>query len=96
MLYPRFFHFRNQTGVEVDIILEDRRRRCVGIEVKAAATVRTNDFKGLHWLKRNLAELFLRGIVLYNGEEIVPFGDDLFAVPIKTLWQTVENESSQY
>lgn len=89
---PRFFHFRNKTGVEVDIILENRRRRCVGIEVKAAATVRTNDFKGLHWMKRNFGELFLRGIVLYNGEEIVPFGDDLFAVPIKALWQTVEDE----
>ena len=89
---PQFFHFRNQTGLEVDFILEDRRRRCVGIEVKSAATVRSDDFKALRWLQKNLGEPFLRGVVLYNGEEMLPFGNDLFAVPITALWQTNETE----
>ncbi len=84
---PNFFHFRSQTGIEVDFILEDRRRRCVGIEVKAASTVRQDDFKGLRWLKENLGNRFLRGIVLYNGDEIVAFGDGLFAIPIQYLWK---------
>ena len=90
---PGFFHFRSQTGVEVDFILEDRRRRCVGIEVKAAATVRKEDFKGLRWLKKQLCESFLRGIVIYNGTEMVPFGEDLYAVPVSALWKTTESVS---
>ena len=44
---PQFYYFRTQTGQEVDIILEDRQQRYIGIEVKAAETVRYEDFKGL-------------------------------------------------
>lgn len=87
---PNFYHFRSQTGIEVDFILEDRRRRCVGIEVKTAATVRHDDFKGLRWLKENLGDQFLRGIVLYSGEEMVAFGDGLFTIPVQSLWKVSE------
>jgi hypothetical protein len=87
---PRIFHFRNQTGQEVDFVLEDRQRRCVGIEVKAAVTLRSGDFNGLRWLQSNLGKLFLRGIVLYNGTEIIPFGENLFAVPIPLIWAIAE------
>ncbi len=83
---PQIFHFRNQTGLEVDFILEDRRRNCVGIEVKAAATVRSDDFKGLRWFQDNVNTEFVRGIVLYNGAEFVPFGNELYAVPVSALW----------
>jgi len=31
---------------------------------------------------------FSAGIVLYDGETSVPFGDGLFAVPIRALWET--------
>lgn len=83
---PAFSHFRSQTGQEVDIVLEDRRGRCVGIEVKAAATVRSEDFKGLRWFEKQLDERFLRGIVLYTGMESVPFDEKLFALPVNALW----------
>jgi len=83
---PAFFHFRSQTGQEVDIVMEDRRGRCVGIEVKAAATVRSEDFKGLRWFEKQLGESFVRGIVLYTGKESVPFGEKLFALPVNALW----------
>lgn len=83
---PRFFHFRSQTDLEVDYILEDRRRNCVGIEVKAARTVRSDDFKGLRWFQNNVSQAFLRGIVLYNGTDIIPFGNELYAVPVNALW----------
>ena len=83
---PRIYHFRNKSGIEVDFILEDRRIRCIGIEVKKAAVVRKDDFKGLNWFKDNLKDQFMCGIVLYNGNTIVPYGNNLFAVPIKDLW----------
>ena len=85
-IQPNFSHFRSQTGLEVNFILENRRRQCVGIEVKASATVRSDDFKGLRWLQKQLDKRFLRGIVLYTGEEVVPFGEELYAIPVSALW----------
>lgn len=82
-----FYHFRDKDGVEVDMILEADGQRLAGIEVKAAATVIAADFKGLHKLKAAVAERFAGGVVLYDGESTVPFGDDLFAVPIRRLWE---------
>jgi len=85
---PRFFHFRSQTGQEVDFILEDRKGNCVCIEVKASATVRPDDFKGLKWLAGHLGKRFIRGLVLYTGENYVPFGDRFVAYPLEIMWNT--------
>lgn len=82
-------HLRSQTGVEVDIILENNRGDIVGMEVKSSATVTANDFKGLHYLRELLGHNFVKGIVLYTGSTVIPFGDNLFAVPITALWQQV-------
>lgn len=79
-----FFHFRNKDKVEVDIIIEQG-RRIVGIEVKAAATVTNKDFKGLRKLQEGSGKSFSAGVVFYDGESIIPFGDQLFAVPISLL-----------
>ena len=57
-----------------------------GIEVKASATVESKDFKGLRHLQETEAEIFQRGIVLYTGREIVPFGKDLWAIPLSVWW----------
>ena len=80
------WHYRTQTGIEVDFLLEDRQGRLSGIEVKAAASVDAKDFKGLHHLKETEPERFTRGIVLYTGREIIPFAEDLFAVPMSVRW----------
>ena len=76
-----FFHFRNKDMVEVDIIVEQG-RQLAGIEIKAAATVTQVDFKGLKKLQDLCGEQFAAGVVLYDGENILPFGERLFAVPI--------------
>lgn len=80
------WHYRTQTGVEVDFILEDRQGRITGVEVKASATVDGKDFKGLRHLQDTEPGLFQRGIVLYAGREAVPFGDQLWAVPLSMWW----------
>ena len=81
-----FSHFRDKEGNEVDIVIEDIRGRVIGIEVKAAATVSAADFKGLRRLEAACGEKFACGLVLYDQDRTVPFGERLFAVPISCLW----------
>jgi hypothetical protein len=59
----------------------------VGIEVKAAATVGRGDFSGLRKLADACGKSFTLGLVLYDHDTLVPFGDRLFAAPISTLWK---------
>lgn len=84
---PQMFHFRTQAGQEVDIVLEDRSGNLVGIEVKAGATIHAHDFKGLRVLAEATDRRFRRGIVLYTGTEIIPFGEFMTALPVQSLWQ---------
>jgi hypothetical protein len=80
------WHYRTQTNIEVDFILENRLGQITGIEVKASATVDAKDFKGLRHLQETEAAIFQRGMVLYAGREVVPFGNNLWAVPLSVWW----------
>jgi uncharacterized protein len=79
-------HYRDKDLNEVDIVVEGEDGSVVGIDVKAAATVRAGDFKGLRKLAAASGDAFRLGIVLYDGESTVPFGDRLFAAPVGCLW----------
>jgi len=82
----RFYHLRDKSGVEVDLVIERNGRTLCGVEVKAGATVGARDFKALARLRDAVGERFVSGIVLHDGEEILPFGDRLFAVSLSQLW----------
>ena len=84
---PALHHFRTHEGGEVDLVLERRGGALVGVEVKSAATVTAADFKGLRALAELAGRRFRRGIVLYTGTEVVPFGAGLFALPVEALWR---------
>lgn len=80
-------HMRTATGSEIDFVLEGADGRMAGVEVKASATVRGEDFKHLASLRDRLDEdRFVRGVVLYAGGERLPFGERLEAWPLATLW----------
>ena len=81
-----FSHFRDKDKMEVDVIVESA-GRLAGVEVKAAATVTGDDFKGLRKLQDAAQKSFAAGVVLYDGEAVVPFGNMLYAVPISRLWE---------
>lgn len=81
------FHYRTKDQVEVDIVLEDRRGRVVAIEVKSAATVRANDFRGIDHLAARIGGDLLTGIVLYTGAQTLSFGPKKLAIPISALWE---------
>lgn len=56
------------------------------IEVKASATVVASDFAALQALRDQLGKRFRAGAVLYLGEQVLPFSDKLWLVPVLTLW----------
>jgi predicted AAA+ superfamily ATPase len=87
----RFHHFRDKDGAEVDIVIEQGPRAIVGVEVKAGATVNESDLRGLRKLRKAAGTAFQRGVVLYDGETSASFGEQLFAVAIRSLWEADEN-----
>jgi len=83
---PGLFYWRTASGQEVDFVLEDRSGKVAGIEVKAAATVGSNDVRGLQALADAVGTNWTRGVVLYSGTEVIPFAANLHAVPLSRLW----------
>ena len=81
-----FSHFRDKERNEVDIVIEDGLGRMVGVEVKASATVTARDFSGLRRLASAAGERFTLGLVLYDHDTTVPFGEKMAAAPISALW----------
>jgi predicted AAA+ superfamily ATPase len=79
-------HFRTSDGKEVDFVLERLDGRIAAIEVKGRDSVATADFKGLNELRRQTENDFICGIVLYRGNKIIPFDDNMWAVPVGALW----------
>jgi len=88
------YHYRDHNKVEIDAVLENRQRQVVGIEVKAASTVRSDDFNGLRRLAEKLGDDFVLGVVLYTGSATLPFGPKLRAMPVSALWLLHHNEQS--
>jgi len=84
-----FFHYRDKDKVEVDIVIEAGIRGLAGIEVKAGATVKKDDFRGLRKLQRSEPGRFVAGVVLYDGEMCASFGEGFFAVPVRLLWEPI-------
>jgi predicted AAA+ superfamily ATPase len=83
---PRVFHFRDRWGGEVDLILEDRSGRVVAIEVKASASFSQRDTAVLAKLRDSLGEQFAAGAIIHTGEQTIPAGDRLWALPLSGLW----------
>ena len=79
-------HYRDKEQNEIDIVIEDHHKTIVGLEVKAGATVRSADFTGLRTLAETSGRHFALGLVLYDGDTVVPFGPNLFAAPISSIW----------
>jgi predicted AAA+ superfamily ATPase len=82
----RLYHYRDRDQYEVDAVLESASGEVIACEVKAAETVRSEDFRGIQRLARRLGDQLVAGIVLYAGGQPLPFGDRLRAWPISTLW----------
>lgn len=83
----RFSHFRDASGREVDLVIEGAGGRVVGVEIKSGPGLESADARGLEALRQQAGNRFHRGIVLHGGVETLPFGRDLWSVPIEALWR---------
>lgn len=81
----RLYHYRKGRE-EIDLILENRAGDIAAIEVKAAATLRPRDYAAIAKLRDARSEHFKAGIVVYAGQQTVPLGDRMWAVPVSGLW----------
>jgi uncharacterized protein len=81
------YHFRTSDGKEVDFVLEKPDGTVFAIEIKKAESVTAHDFKGIKAFAELTGTGFTGGVVLYGGKDVVPFGQNLFAVPFHILWE---------
>jgi hypothetical protein len=83
----RLYHYRTKEKLEVDAVIETPDGRVAGIEVKAGATVRTEDLAGLRNLASQTGDRFVAGVVLYTGQQTLPYDEKIRAVPLDALWR---------
>lgn len=84
----RLMYYRDKDKLEVDFVIENTAGELVGVEVKAAATVKGSDLRGLKKLASLAGNQFKMGVLLYDGGEAMPLGDGLWAAPLSSLWGT--------
>lgn len=82
----RLMYYRDADKIEVDMVIENAAGQLVGVEVKAAATIKKSDLSGLKKLANLAGESFRMGVLLYDGTEAMPLGDNFWAVPLSSLW----------
>lgn len=84
---PRMYHLRDRDGRhEVDIVIEFPNGRIIGVEVKAAATASRPDARHLIWLRDNLGDRMICGLVLHTGRHSFPLDERIHTAPICSLW----------
>lgn len=79
-------YYRDSDKVEVDVVIESAAGQLVCVEVKASATVKVSDLRGLRKLASLAGDQFKLGILLYDGDETLPLGNKIWAAPLATLW----------
>lgn len=84
----RLMYYRDADKFEVDVVLENAAGQLVGVEVKAAASVREGDLRGLKKLASLAGSQLKMGVLLYDGTETMPLGNGIWAAPLSSLWGT--------
>lgn len=82
----QLLYYRDHDQFEVDVVVENAAGQLVGIEIKASASVKETDLRGLKRLAKIAGDQFKLGVILYDGTETLPLGERLWAAPISTLW----------
>ena len=84
----RFWHFRDRAGNEVDVVVENSAGAVVGVEIKASATIKLADFRGLVHFADYAGKKMHRGVIFYSGTNLLPVrasGHTFHAVPLRYL-----------
>ena len=84
---PRLLHLRQEQGRhEVDLVAEYGGGRILGLEVKATASPGAREARHLVWLREQLGERFLGGLLLHTGRRAFRLEERVIAAPIAILW----------
>ncbi len=84
---PRLYHLRTEQGRrEIDLVAELGGQRVIGIEIKASAAPGAADARHLAWLRDELGDRFVGGVVLHTGPRLYELGRKILAAPISVLW----------
>ena len=84
--YVSHFNPVRGDGNETDFVIEKDNGEAIAIEVKSDSTLSNEDFRNLALCRDTIGNKFKLGIVLYPGNDLVPFGERLWAVPVNYLW----------
>ena len=83
----RFSHLRQDGGRrEIDLIIEPGGGRVIAVEAKATGAPRAGDARHLKWLRDELGDAFVAGLVMHTGPRAYALGDRITALPIAALW----------
>ncbi len=88
---PKLYYFRTASGKEVDFILQTNDGQIIGLEVKMKETIQNKDFIGLRELMNLTKKQFKAGYVITAGQEMVPFGQKLFTLPLSLFLRGCKN-----
>jgi len=75
-------------GKEVDFVIENSGGKIIGIEVKLDGTINEKDWANMNALYETVGNRFLKGIIIYTGNELMQLGRNIWAVPVNYLWET--------
>jgi len=82
----RVAHFRTHRGEhEVDLIVERRDGRCIGVEVKLSPLVTDDDVRHLTWLRDRLGDELLDAVIITTGTHAYRRADGIAVIPAALL-----------
>ncbi len=79
-------YYRTSDKKEIDFILETE-KGVIAIEVKASKSINKDDFKHIYHLAKEVPDIFLKGVVFYNGDRLLKIDDKMYAIPFGFLIQ---------
>ena len=84
---PHLHHLRARDGRhEVDLVADMGVRGLVAIEIKAHSAPSLRHARHLVWLRDQIGERFLAGVLLHTGPAGFRLADRIRAVPISAVW----------
>jgi predicted AAA+ superfamily ATPase len=73
-------------GKEVDFVIESPNGKITGIEVKLDGTINGKDIANMIAMKETAGNRFVKGIIIYTGNELTQVGRNIWAVPVNYMY----------
>lgn len=82
------YHFKDPHKNEVDFVLESKNGDVVALEIKSGSNIKKEHFKGLIALAKTMKNKNFKAVVLYGGNDILPYNIDgyrFWLIPLNIL-----------